>query len=110
MSKTINATGNDFSEVVLKSNTPVLVDFWAPWCAPCRMMGPVLDELSVDLQDKAKIVKVDVENPDNQELAMQYGIRSIPSMKLFKDGNIIKEFMGMQSKDVLKDEIEETLK
>jgi len=110
MSKVINATGADFAEIVLKSDVPVLVDFWAPWCGPCRMMTPILDELSIDLGDKAKIVKVDVENPENQALAMQYEIRSIPSMKLFKDGQIIREFVGMKSKDVLQEEIESFLK
>lgn len=110
MSKVINVTGVDFSEVVLKSDVPVLVDFWAPWCGPCRMMGPILDELSDDLQEKAKIVKVDVENPENQALARQYEIRSIPSMKLFQNGNIIREFVGMKSKDILIEEIESFLK
>lgn len=110
MSKVINATGADFEEIVFKSDMPVLVDFWAPWCGPCRMMTPILDELSVDLGDKAKIVKVDVENPDNQALAMQYEIRSIPSMKLFKNGQIVREFVGMKSKDVLQEEIESFLK
>lgn len=110
MSKVINATGADFAEVVLKSDVPVLVDFWAPWCGPCRMMTPILDELSVDMDEKAKIVKIDVENPDNQSLAMQYEIRSIPSMKLFKNGQIIREFVGMISKEELQEEIESFLK
>lgn len=110
MSKVINTTGADFAEVVLKSDVPVLVDFWAPWCGPCRMMAPVLDELSVDLGSKVKIVKIDVENPDNQALAMQYEIRSIPDMKFFKGGQIIREFVGMISKDELREEIDVLMK
>ena len=105
MSKIINATGSDFTEIVLNSKVPVLVDFWAPWCGPCRAMTPILDELSIDLHDKAKVVKVDLEDPANQKLGIQYEIRSIPDMKLFKNGQVMREFVGMKSKEILQEEI-----
>ncbi|MDD2785831.1 MAG: thioredoxin [Patescibacteria group bacterium] len=102
--KEINAP--EFESSVLKSDLPVLVDFWAPWCGPCRMMAPVLDELSVSLSDKLKIMKVNVEETDNQGLAMQYNIQSIPNMKLFKGGNVAREFIGFRSKEMLQGELE----
>jgi len=105
MSKVINAKSSDFENVVLKSELPVLVDFWAPWCGPCRMMAPVLDELSMDMSDKLRVVKVDVEDAANQDLAMKYRIQSIPNMKLFKDGQVVHEFVGFRPKEVLINEL-----
>ncbi len=98
MSKVIHVTTATFSEEVLKSNIPVLVDFWATWCGPCKMIAPVLDELSDERSD-VKIVKVDVD--ENQELATKYGIRSIPTMYLFKNGAIEATKMGAASKSAL---------
>jgi len=106
MSKAIDVTKKDFEKEVLKSEVPVLVDFWAPWCMPCRMMAPILDELTEALEGKIKITKVDTENPENQELAMQYQIQSIPNMKLFKDGQVVDEFVGMRSKEALQADLE----
>lgn len=106
MSKALDVNKSEFSKEVLESNIPVLVDFWAPWCMPCRMMAPILDELSADLEGKVKITKVNTEDSANQELAIEYQIQSIPNMKLFKDGKVIAEFIGMRSKDALKGDIE----
>lgn len=106
MSKALDVNKSEFSKEVLESNIPVLVDFWAPWCMPCRMMAPILDELSADLGGKVKITKVNTEDPANQDLAIEYQIQSIPNMKLFKDGKVVAEFIGMRSKDALKGDIE----
>ncbi len=106
MSKALDVNKSEFSKEVLESNIPVLVDFWAPWCMPCRMMAPILDELSADLEGKVKITKVNTEDSANQELAIEYQIQSIPNMKLFKDGKVVAEFIGMRSKDALKGDIE----
>ena len=110
MSNVVNATHADFETAVLASKTPVLVDFWAPWCGPCRTMAPILDEVSVELADKVKIVKVDVDDAENKALGAQYQIRSIPNMKLFKGGEVIGEFVGLRAKDVLVSELKEALK
>jgi thioredoxin len=109
MSKTLELTKESFEKEVLKSEIPVLVDFWAPWCGPCRMMAPVLDELSSELEGRIRIAKMDVENPSNQELAEKYEIMSIPNMKLFKGGEVVKDFVGFRPKEALKGELEAEL-
>ncbi|MDD2681151.1 MAG: thioredoxin [Patescibacteria group bacterium] len=109
MGKATDLLKSNFEAEVLKSEVPVLVDFWAPWCMPCRMMAPILDELAGELEGKVKITKIDTENPENQELAVKYQIQSIPNMKLFKGGEVIDEFIGMRSKDALKEELEKHL-
>lgn len=101
MSQALDVNRDNFEAEVLKSEIPVLVDFWAPWCGPCRMMAPILDELSSDLAGKIKIVKVNTEEGANQDLAIKYEIQSIPNMKLFKNGEVVGEFIGMRSKDSL---------
>ena len=93
-------TDQNFDQEVLKSDKPTLVDFWAPWCGPCQVMGPVIEELAKEIADKAKVGKLNVdENPDTSS---KYGIMSIPSLKIFKDGKVVQEFVGVQSKDTLK--------
>ncbi|XVN42207.1 MAG: thioredoxin [Candidatus Rickettsia vulgarisii] len=98
-----NITDDSFEKEVLKSNVPVLVDFWAEWCGPCRMLGPILDELSKDpeLQGKIKIAKVDIDN--NAETPSKYGVRSIPNMMLFKDGKVVDSKTGVLTQDKIKE-------
>ncbi|QQS61021.1 MAG: thioredoxin [Candidatus Moraniibacteriota bacterium] len=97
-------TDGNFDEEVLKSNVPVLVDFWAPWCGPCQMMSPVIEDLAKEMEGKAKIGKLNVD--ENPEKASQYGIMSIPTLKIFKDGQIVKEMTGVQSLDFLKESLQ----
>jgi len=110
MSKLIKLTSKNFNKEVLESEIPVLVDFWAPWCQPCIMMTPALEDLSEELSGKLKIGKLDVERPENQQLAAQYQIQSIPNMKLFRGGKVIKEFIGLRPKEVLEQELGKELK
>ena len=106
MSKTIEITSKNFEQEVLKSDLPILVDFWAPWCQPCLMMAPALEALSEELAGQLKIGKLNTEIPENQYLAMAYQIQSIPNMKLFKGGKIVKDFIGLRPKEMLKSELE----
>jgi len=106
MKKALDINGSEFEEKALKNEKPVLVDFWAPWCMPCQMMAPILDELSEELDGKLEIMKIDTEVPENQPLAIEYMIMSIPNMKLFKDGKVIKDFVGLRDKDTFKGELE----
>lgn len=96
-------TDQNFDQEVLKSDKPVLVDFWAPWCGPCQVMGPIIEELAKEIGDKAKIGKLNVD--ENPEVSEKYGIMSIPTLKIFKGGQIVKDFIGLQAKETLKDEL-----
>lgn len=96
----VEFTKENFDQEVLKHDAPVLVDFWAPWCGPCQVMGPVIEELSGEVTT-AKIGKLNVD--EHPEIAEQYGIMSIPTMKVFKGGQVVKEFIGVQSKDTVKE-------
>ncbi|WP_338750519.1 thioredoxin [Bacillus sp. FJAT-52991] len=93
----VNATDQSFSTET--ENGLVLVDFWAPWCGPCKMIAPVLEELDAELNGKAKVVKVDVD--DNQETAGKFGVMSIPTLILFKDGQPVDKVIGFQPKEAL---------
>lgn len=95
----------NFNTDVIKSSKPVLVDFWAEWCGPCRILGPILDELATEIGDKALICKVNVD--ENGELAQQYGIRGIPTMIFFKDGKVAKTLVGVQPKEEIKRTLQE---
>lgn len=99
MSKTLSVSQADFERVVLKAEQPVLVDFWAEWCGPCRMLAPTLDEVAQALEGKALVVKINVD--ENGELASQFGIRSIPNLLLFKNGKVVDTTVGLQSKSAL---------
>ena len=100
-------TDQDFQEQVLKSSTPVVVDFWASWCVPCRTVSPIIDELAAEYQGKVKVGKLNVD--ENSQTAGTYGIMSIPSVVVFKNGQPVKTMIGAQSKENFKKMIEETL-
>ena len=101
------SNAKDFEEKVEKSSKLVLVDFWAPWCGPCRMIAPVLEELSKEMADKIDIVKVNVD--DHQDIAVKYGIMSIPTLIIFKNGNVVDQSLGSTSKSKLIDWINSAL-
>ena len=103
----IHVTDDSFESDVLQSNAPVLVDYWAEWCGPCKMIAPILDEVASEYADKLKIAKLDVDL--NAETALKYGIRSIPCLMLFKDGDIIATQVGALSKSQLSEFIDQNL-
>lgn len=101
--KIINLTTDSFKKVIAASTTPVLVDFWAPWCGPCKAITPILEELANELDGKLRVTKVNID--DNESIAGEYGIRAIPTMLLFKNGQIVEQMVGMLPKATLKDKI-----
>ena len=90
-------TTENFAEEVLNSNVPVLVDFWASWCNPCKMMAPVIEQISIEVGDKVKVCKVNVD--ENTELATEYNVMSIPTFLIFQNGNVVASTIGVQDKN-----------
>ena len=103
----LNVTDQNFDSEVLKSTQPVLVDFWAAWCGPCRMIAPTVEALAGDYVGKAKIAKMNVD--ENQGVPGQYGIRSIPTLLLFKDGQVRGQIVGAQGRDAIENLIKQNL-
>ena len=107
MSKPMEVTDSDFSQTVLESSQPVLVDFWAEWCGPCKMIAPVVEELAEEYEGRFSFTKLDVDS--NPKVAMQFGIRSIPALLLFKDGKVAEQVIGAVPKALLKRKIDKVL-
>ena len=105
----IEFTDGNFGDEVLTADVPVLVDFWAPWCMPCKMLAPTIDELAKDFQGRAKIGKVNTD--ENHDIALKFGIQNIPTLILFKNGQMVRKFQGLQmaTKVNLRDAINEQL-
>lgn len=107
MSDTLAVTDASFKEEVLESDVPVLVDFWAPWCGPCRMVGPIVDEIAQQYAGQVKVVKVNTD--ENPSVATQYGIRSIPTLMIFKGGERVDMVVGAVPKTTLSNTLEKHL-
>ena len=103
----LEITDANFDELVLKSSKPVMVDFWAEWCGPCRMLGPIIEEVSKDYEGKAIVGKLDVDS--NQEFAAKFGVRNIPIVLVFKDGELVNRQVGVSPKNVYTENIDALL-
>jgi thioredoxin 1 len=105
--KPIEVTDANFKSEVLESTTPVIVDFWAEWCGPCKMIAPLMEQLATEYDGKLKVGKVDVDS--NQQTSMQFGIRSIPTLLIFKNGKVVDQIVGVVPKHTLADKISKHL-
>ena len=101
----VTLTAESFDQEVLKSTTPVLVDFWAEWCGPCKMLAPILEELAVEYAGKVKVTKLNTD--DHQALAAQFRINSIPTLLFFKNGNVVDQVLGLKSKKDFKAKLDQ---
>jgi len=101
--KPVEVTDSNFQNEVLRSDKPVLLDFWAEWCGPCKMISPLVEELATEYDGKLKVGKVDVDS--NQQTSMQYGIRSIPTLLIFKGGKVVDQLIGAVPKKMLAEKI-----
>lgn len=107
MSEPIKIDSTNFESEVINSKVPVLVDFWAPWCGPCKMLTPTIEALANEYDGKVKVAKVNVD--DNQQLAGQFGIRGIPTVMVFKDGQVVNSMVGMKPKEELASALDSAL-
>lgn len=103
----VTLSEENFEQEVMNSKTPVMVDFWAEWCGPCKVLGPTVAELAKDYKDKLKVGKVNVD--ENNSLASKYGVMSIPTLKFFKQGKVVGELVGAAPKGTIEDEIKKHL-
>jgi len=101
------ATDGNFEGEVLKSDKPVLIDFWAPWCGPCKAIGPLVEEIAAEYQDKIKVMKLNVD--DSQKVAVNYGVRSIPTLIIFKGGKVSDTLIGLVPKEKLEEFVKKSL-
>lgn len=107
LSKALTVTDDSFEQEVLQADKPVVVDFWAEWCGPCKMIAPILDEIALEFEGKVKIAKVDVDS--NNKTAGRYNIMSIPSLLFFKNGEVVDQVVGAMPKSQLKTRLEKVL-